>query len=610
MISRLIISVASDIVKRPFLLLDHDSAKLAARDALTALDALGLVDYVGVLDRAGDRIDGALACAERAALALLGLNDVADELRALAGGALLVLDVGHVFVHEVLQGRLDGVGRRLAEAAERSLAHRVGDRLELLDVVFDTATVGNLIKIVEKLTTADTAGRALAAALIDREVEVELGDIDHAVGLVHNDQAAGTHDRADLGEVLVVDRSVEELGRNDTARRTARLSGLELVTAADTAADIKDDFAERRTHRNFDKTGVVDLTGKSEDLSTLRSLGTDLAEPLGALVDDDGDISERFDVVNDRRAAPKTLDRRERRTGLRHTAVTLDRLEKSRLFAADERAGAEAKLNVEVKVAAENLLAQKTEVASLLDGDLKALDGERIFRADVNVALRSADGKAGDRHGFENGVGIAFERGAVHVGAGVALVGVTDHVLLALGLLHGELPLHTGGEAGAAAAAETRLEHLVDDLLGRHLEENLLESLIAVAGDVVIDLLGIDNAAVPQNDAVLLLIEGNIGVGDELLGLIGIVTETRDDTALNEVLGDDFLNVLGLDLNVERTLRKNLDERTLFAETETSGNDYLNLLGETGGLEFLLEHFDDAVTAARHARGAAANQNV
>ena len=565
---------------------------------------------MGVLDRAGNSVDGALARAERAALALLGFDDVADELRALAGGALLILDVGHVFVHEVSQGRLNGVGRRLTETAERSLAHRVGDRLELLDVVFDTATVGNLIEVVEKLTTADTAGRALTAALIDREVEVELGDIDHAVGLVHNDQAAGTHDRADLGEVLVVDRSVEELGRNDTARRAARLSGLELVTAADTAADIEDDFTERRTHGNFDKTGVVDLTGKSEDLGTLRGLGTDLAEPLGALVDDDGDVGERFDVVDDRRAAPETLDRRERRTGLRHTAVTFDRLEKSRLFAADERAGAEAELDVEIEVAAENLLAQETEVASLLNGDLETLNGERIFCADVNVALRSADREAGDRHGLEDGVGIALERGAVHVGAGVALVGVTDHVLLALGLLHGELPLHTGGESRAAAAAETRLEHLIDDLLGRHLEENLLERLVTVAGDVILDLLGIDNAAVSQNDAVLLLIERNVGVGYELLGLIGIVAEARNDAALDEVLGDDLLNVLGLDLNIERTLRKNLDERTLFAETETAGNDYLNLLGETGGLEFLLEHFDDAVTAARHARGAAANQNV
>ena len=565
---------------------------------------------MGVLDRAGDRIDGALARAERAALALLGFDDVADELRALAGGALLVLDVGHVFVHEVSQGRLDGVGSRLTEAAERSLAHRVGDRLELLDVVFDTATVGDLVEVVQKLASADAAGRALAAALIDREVEIELGDVDHAVGLVHDDQAAGTHDRADLGEILVVDRSVEELGRNDAARRTARLSSLELVAAADAAADIEDDFAERRTHGNFDKTGVVDLTGKSEDLGTLRSLGTDLAEPLGALVDDYGNVGERFDVVDDRRAAPKTLDRRERRTGLGHTAVTLDRLEKSRLFAADERAGAEAELDVEIEVAAENLLAEKAEVASLLDGDLKALDGERIFRTDVDVALRSADGKAGDRHGLEDRVGIAFERRAVHVSAGVALVGVTDHVLLALRLLHSELPLHTGGEARAAATAKTRLKHFIDNLLGRHLEEDLLESLVTVAGDIVIDLLGIDDAAVSQNDAVLLLVERNISVGYKLLSLIGIVAETRDDAALDEMLGDDFLNVLGLDLNVERTLRKNLDERTLFAETETAGNDYLNLLGETCGLEFLLEHFDDAVTAARHACGAAANQNV
>ena len=207
-------------------------------------------------------------------------------------------------------------------------------------------------------------------------------------------------------------------------------------------------------------------------------------------------------------------------------------------------------------------------------------------------------------------MGIAFESGAVHVSAGVALVGVAHHVLLALGLLLGELPLHSGGEACAAAAAETRLENLFDDLLGRHLEEHLLNRLVAVAGDVVFNLLRIDHAAVTQNDAVLLLVERDVRFGNKVRGLVGIVAETLNDTTLDEVLVDDLLHVLRLDLNVERTLGKDLDDRTLLAETKAAGRDNLNRGVETLRLQLSLEFIDDLVTAAGKARGTAAYQNI
>ena len=43
--------------------------------------------------------------------------------------------------------------------------------------------------------------------------------------------------------------------------------------------------------------------------------------------------------------------------------------------------------------------------------------------------------------------------------------------------------------------------------LGLHLEERLLEACVAVAGDVLVDVLGVDHAAVAQDDAELLLVE-------------------------------------------------------------------------------------------------------
>ena len=364
-----------------------DCAELAGGLAGAALDALLGVDDVRLLELARDRPDRALAGAERAALALVGINRVGDELRALAGAALLVVDVLHVFVHEVLERGLDRVRGRLAETAERGLAHGVGDVLHLDDVVLSAAAFGDLVEIVEEFASADAAGSALSAALIDGEVEVELGDVDHAVRLVHDDQAAGTHDRTDLGEALEVDLRIEELGRNDTAGRTAGLRSLELMAATDTATDVEDDLAEGRSHRNLDEAGVVDLARESEHLGALRRLGTDLVEPVGALDDDDRDVGERLDVVDDGRTVPKTLHGRERRTGLRHAAVAFDGLEKSRLFAANERASTETELDVEREAAAENVVAKETEVTSLLNGDFETVNGKRIFRTEVDEAL-------------------------------------------------------------------------------------------------------------------------------------------------------------------------------------------------------------------------------
>ena len=246
----------------------------------------------------------------------------------------------------------------------------------------------------------------------------------------------------------------------------------------------------------------------------------------------------------------------------------------------------------------------------LANRDLEAVNGERVLRADVDEALRGADRVAGDRHRLEDRMGVALESRAVHVRARVALVGVADHVLLALGLLLSELPLHAGREARAAAAAQARLEHLLDDLLGRHLEEHLLDRLVAVARDVVLDLLGVDHAAVAEHDAVLLLVERDVRLGDELLRLLGVVAEALHDTALHEVLGDDLLHVLGLDLDVERALGKYLDDRALLAEAEAAGRDDLHLLLEAGGLELVRERLDDLVGAAGAARSSAADQYV
>src|SRR5579872_5187000 len=82
---------------------------------------------------------------------------------------------------------------------------------------------------------------------------------------------------------------------------------------------------------------------------------------------------------------------------------------------------------------------------------------------------------------------VVTEDVAVVTGAGLGLVGITDHVLLA-GLVprwQHEAPLNTGRESRAAAAAKPRGLEIIDDLLRRRF---VLKDLLpgAVTADLAV----------------------------------------------------------------------------------------------------------------------------
>ncbi len=148
---------------------------------------------------------------------------------------------------------------------------------------------------------------------------------------------------------------------------------------------------------------------------------------------------------------------RERRALARLAHLPLDRAHQRGLLAADEGAGAAHQVDVEDEAGAEDVLAEQPELAGLAQGDDQVLDGQRVLVADVDDALGRAGGEGADQHPLDDAVRVALEHRAVHVGAGVALVGVADEELAAaVGLLGEQLPLEAGREAGAAAAAQPR----------------------------------------------------------------------------------------------------------------------------------------------------------
>ena len=76
-----------------------------------------------------------------------------------------------------------------------------------------------------------------------------------------------------------------------------------------------------------------------------------------------GDVGERLDVVDQRRAAPQAALRRERRARTRRAALAFDRGHQRRLLAADERAGADAQVDVEVEGRFKDAAAQQARAA-------------------------------------------------------------------------------------------------------------------------------------------------------------------------------------------------------------------------------------------------------
>ena len=108
--------------------------------------------------------------------------------------------------------------------------------------------------------------------------------------------------------------------------------------------------------------------------------------------------------------------------------------------------------------------------------------------ADVVVGDGRADRVALEREALDERVRVVAQDVAVVAGAGLALVGVADEVLLHRRRARHEAHLHAGREARAAAAADAGLLHLVDDRVARELAaQHFLPDVVAADLAVVLE---------------------------------------------------------------------------------------------------------------------------
>ncbi len=95
----------------------------------------------------------------------------------------------------------------------------------------------------------------------------------------------------------------------------------------------------------------------------------------------------------------------------------------------------------EVETRAEDILAEKTKLVSLLDREGHVFDRQGIFLSDVDIALVGADGIRADGQAFKDRERVSLQDAPVHISPGVSLIGVDDHILGFILTLASKFPL-------------------------------------------------------------------------------------------------------------------------------------------------------------------------
>ena len=176
--------------------------------------------------------------------------------------------------------------------------------------------------------------------------------------------------------------------------------------------------------------------------------------------------------------------------------------------------------------------------------------------------------------------------------------------------LAGDLPLHAGREAGAAAAAQAGGLDVRKDREAVPLQ-GVGQGLVAVAGDVFPDVFRIDETAVAERDAHLLAVEVHVlGVADMGSRAGILVQQALDLFAADDMGRDDFPDVGRADGSIERVVRDDLHDGAFLAEPEAAGDDHFDAVGDAVCLELVVELLDDLRAFGGFAAGTAAAEDL
>jgi len=114
------------------------------------------------------------------------------------------------------------------------------------------------------------------------------------------------------------------------------------------------------------------------------------------------------------------------------------------------------------------------------------------------------------------------------------------------------------------------------------------KALVPSPGDILIDLLRVDESTIAEGDANLFAIERDLLVTGKLFVGIGyFVCETADDAAFDERFFNDCLDISGLDLTIEGPLRIDDHHRSHGTKPAASRLDNADFVRQAPTSDFL-----------------------
>ena len=120
------------------------------------------------------------------------------------------------------------------------------------------------------------------------------------------------------------------------------------------------------------------------------------------------------------------------------------------------------------------VLADQLCGVSLVNGALQRLALADELATDIDIAGMGAHRERGDQAAFDQRMRVVAHDVAILAGARLGLVCIDDEIMRPfLHFFRHEGPLQAGGKSGAAASAQARLLHDVDDDIGPQIDDGL-----------------------------------------------------------------------------------------------------------------------------------------
>ena len=143
------------------------------------------------------------------------------------------------------------------------------------------------------------------------------------------------------------------------------------------------------------------------------------------------------------------------------------------------------------------------------------------------------------------------------------------------------------------------------------MEQTICQCHIPIQSNVFFNVFRIDETAVTQCYTHLLPIEIHVfGVTDSFLRLRIDIEQPFYFPSPDDMLADYLVGIIRHHLGIERVIRDNLYDRSLFTKAETTGSDNVHLVGNIIFLECLLKTFSNDVAVGCLATRTATDQNL